>query len=58
MYVNLLLGTPKIPQKTFVNHNRGTLICALKMNEGIPGLEQHEGDSLMTELKFLCELSL
>ncbi len=31
---------------------------ALKMNEGLMGLEQHEGEWLMTELLFLCEQTL
>ncbi len=31
-------------------------LCVLKMNEGLTGLD--EGDSLMTELKCLGELSL
>ncbi len=34
------------------------IICILKMNEGLMGLERHEGESLMTELSFLGELSL
>ncbi len=32
------------------------LICVLKMNER--GLEQNEGEELMTECSFLSELSL
>ncbi len=34
------------------------LICVSKMNEGLTGLERHEGESLMTEFSFLGELSL
>ncbi len=34
------------------------LICVLKMNGGLSGLERHEGEQLMTEFSFLGELSL
>ncbi len=32
---------------------KNILICVLKINEGLTGLERHEGDSLITELVFL-----
>ncbi len=32
------------------------IICVLKMNEGLMGLERHEGE--LTEFSFLSELSL
>ncbi len=35
---------------------KNILICVTKMNEGLTGLEQHEGAELMTE--FLGELSM
>ncbi len=31
---------------------KNILICVLKMNEGLTGLEQHEGEKLMTEFSF------
>ncbi len=34
------------------------LIFVLKRNEGLTGLEQHEGEELMTEFLFLSKLSL
>ncbi len=34
------------------------LICVPKMNEGLTGLEQHEGEQLMTKFPFLAELFL
>ncbi len=37
---------------------KNILICVLKMNEGLTGLERHEGELLMTEFSFLGELSL
>ncbi len=37
---------------------KNILICVLKINEGLTGLERHEGEELMTEFKFLVELSL
>ncbi len=37
---------------------KNILICVLKMNKGLTGLERHEGESLMTEFYFLGELSL
>ncbi len=37
---------------------KNILICLLKMNEGLTGLERHEGELLMTEFSFLGELSL
>ncbi len=37
---------------------KNILICVPKMNEGLTGLEWHEGEQLMTELSFLGELSL
>ncbi len=37
---------------------KNILICVPKMNEGLTGLERHEGEYLMTELNFLGELSL
>ncbi len=30
-------------------HVKNTLICVQKMNEGLTGLEQREGEKLMTE---------
>ncbi len=39
----------------FIKH---ILISVLKMNEGLTGLERHEGESLMTEFLFLGELYL
>ncbi len=37
---------------------KNILICVPKMNKGLTGLERHEGEQLMTELKFLGELPL
>ncbi len=37
---------------------KNILIYVLKMNEGLAGLEWHEGEYLMTESSFLGELSL
>ncbi len=37
---------------------KNILNCVPKMKEGLTGLEQHEGESLMTEFSFLGELSL
>jgi len=37
---------------------KNILICVLKMNEGLTGVERHEGEELMTELSFLDELTL
>ncbi len=37
---------------------KNILICVPKNNEGLTGLEQHEGEKLMTEFSFLGELSL
>ncbi len=37
---------------------KNILICVPKMNEGLTGLERHDGELLMTELRFLGELSL
>ncbi len=37
---------------------KNILICVPKMNEGLAGLERHEGEWLMTEFSFLSELSL
>jgi len=34
------------------------LICVSKMNEGLTGLEQHEGEEILTEFSFLGELTL
>ncbi len=34
------------------------LICVLKMNKGLMGLERHEGAQLMTEFSFFGEVSL
>ncbi len=39
----------------FVNN---IFICVLKMNEGLIGLERHEGEKLMTGFSFLGELTL
>uniref|UniRef100_A0A8C1TW02 protein-tyrosine-phosphatase n=1 Tax=Cyprinus carpio TaxID=7962 RepID=A0A8C1TW02_CYPCA len=33
------------------------LICVLKMNKGLPGLERHDGEHLMTEFSFLGTLN-
>ncbi len=33
-------------------------ICVPMMNEGLIGLERHDGEILMTEFSFLSELSL
>ncbi len=38
--------------------NKNILICVPKMNGGFTGLEQHEGEELMTEFSFLGEVSL
>ncbi len=38
--------------------NQKILICVPKMNEGLMGLERHEGEQLMTEFSFLGELTL
>ncbi len=32
---------------------KNILICVLKMNEGLTGLDRHEGEKLMTEFSFL-----
>ncbi len=45
-------------QKALRFHHINILICVPKMNEGLTGLERHEGEYLMTELSFFCELSL
>ncbi len=37
---------------------KNILICVPKINEGLMGLERHEGEQLMTEFSFLGELSL
>ncbi len=37
---------------------KNILICVLKMNEGLTGLELHEGELLMKYFLFLVELSL
>ncbi len=37
---------------------KNTLICVLRMNEGLTHLERHEGKQLMTEFPFLGKLSL
>ncbi len=37
---------------------KNILICVLKINESITGLERHKGESLKTEFSFLGELSL
>jgi len=34
------------------------LICVAKMNEDLTGLEQHEGEEILTEFSFLGELTL
>ncbi len=44
-------------QKALEFH-QNILICVPKMNEGLPGSEQHEGAQLMTEFTFLGALSL
>ncbi len=38
--------------------SKNILICVLKMNESLTGLERHEGELLMTQFSFLGELSL
>ncbi len=40
------------------NFIKNIFICVPKMNEGLTGLERHEGELLMTEFSFLGELSL
>ncbi len=37
---------------------KNILICVPTMNEGLTGLERHEGEQLMTVFSFLGELSL
>jgi len=37
---------------------KNILICVLKMNEVLTGVERHEGEKLMTEISFLGELIL
>ncbi len=37
---------------------KNVLICVPKMNEGLVGLERHEGELFRTEVTFLGELSL
>jgi len=37
---------------------KNILICVLKMNEGLTGVERHEGEYVMTEISFLGELTL
>ncbi len=37
---------------------KNILICVSKMNEGLTGLERHEGESLIADFSFLGELSL
>jgi len=37
---------------------KNILICVPKMNAGLTGVEQHEGESLMTEFSFLGKLTL
>ncbi len=44
-------------QKAVRFHKKNILICVLKMNEGLTGLEWHEGE-YMTEFSFMGELSL
>ncbi len=48
---SFLLGTQikifLMKSKSFLIKN--ILICVLKMNEGLLGLERHEGEQLMTE---------
>jgi len=37
---------------------KNIFICVVKMNESLTGLEQHEGESLLTEFSFLGKISL
>jgi len=37
---------------------KNILIYVLKMNEGLTGLKQHESELILTEFKFLGELTL
>ncbi len=37
---------------------KNILICVLTMNKVVTGLEQHEGEKLMTEFSFLIEPSV
>ncbi len=37
---------------------KNILLCVLKMNKDLMGLERHEDELLMTEFSFLGELSL
>ncbi len=37
---------------------KNILTCVPKMNEGVTGLERHEGEQLMTEFSLLGELYL
>jgi len=45
-------------KKNLSDFIKNILICVLKMNEGLTGVERHEGEYLMTELSFLGELTL
>ncbi len=38
--------------------NNTILICVPKINEGLAGLKQHEGESFTTDYTFLCEPNL
>jgi len=37
---------------------KNILFCVLKMNKSLTGLEQNEGESLLTQFSFLGELTL
>ncbi len=53
-HINKTVVSSKLSSLDFIKH---ILICFLKMNKGLTGLERHEG-KLMTEFSFLGKLSL
>jgi len=58
MMVITLLSMGDKKKKNLLDFIKNILICVPKMNEGLTGLERHEGEYLMTYISFLGELTL